>query len=79
MTKVVFLLIVVINGSSEDSDERLLFENVFDCNRFALYVERQATSPRRMNSCSQHKVTAYCMPKVVPDDTEVIGSKRPRT
>ena len=68
----VFLLIVVIAGSSSDSDPRWLFESLFTCSSYALWIERQATSPRDMNPQRQHLVTAYCVPRMVPNDTPVI-------
>ena len=70
--KMVFLLIVVIAGSDEDSDPRWLFDSLFTCNRYASWIERQATSADRMNPERQHLVTAYCVPRMVPIDTPVI-------
>ena len=70
--KIVFLLVIVIAGTDEASDPALLFESVFDCNRFALWTERQATSTGRMNPSDQYDITAYCLPKSVPDDTMII-------
>ena len=70
--KMVFLLIVVIAGSDEDSDPRWLFDSLFTCNRYAAWIERQATAPDRMNPDRQHLVTAYCVPRMVPNDTPVI-------
>ena len=77
--KIVFLLIIVIAGSDQDSDPRLLFADAFDCNRFALYTERQAVSASRMNKGTQTDVTAYCVPRVVPQNTMVIPSSRAET
>ena len=74
--KIAFLLIIVIAGSDQGSDPRLLFEDSFDCNRFALYTERQAVSASRMNKGTQTNVTAYCVPRVVPEKTMVIPSSR---
>ena len=71
--KIVFLLIVVIAGKTEPGDE-LLFEDVFDCNKFALWTERQATSATRMNWEYQRDVTAYCLPKVVDNERMTIPS-----
>ena len=70
--KIVFLLVIVIAGTDEASDPALLFESVFDCNRFALWTERQATSTGRMNPSDQYDITAYCVPKSVPSDTMII-------
>ena len=70
--KIVFLLVIVIQGTDDASDPALLFESVFDCNRFALWTERQATSTGRMNPSDQYDITAYCVPKSVPDDTMII-------
>ena len=68
----VFLLIVVIAGSDEDSDPRWLFESLFTCSQYARWIERQATSPDRMNPERQHLVTAYCVPRLVPNDAPVL-------
>ena len=77
--KMVFLLIVVIAGTDSGSDPRWLFESLFTCNQYAYWIERQATSPRHMNPQRQQLVTAYCVPRMVADDTPVIRSHtRPR-
>ena len=70
--KMVFLLIGVIAGSDADSDPRWLFESLFTCSSYGLWIERQSTSPRHMNPQRQHLVTAYCVPRMVPNDTPVI-------
>ena len=74
--KMLFLLVIVIEGSDADSDPRLLFESAFDCNRYALYTERQATSKDRMNTGPQQNITAYCKPVVRPKNTLAIEDSR---
>jgi len=77
--KMLFLLVVVIEGSDADSDPRMLFESAFDCNRYALYTERQATSQDRMNTEPQKNITAYCKPVVRSENTPAIKGSRSLT
>ena len=77
--KMLFLLVVVIEGSDAESDPRMLFESAFDCNRYALYTERQATSQDSMNTTPQQNITAYCKPVVRSEKTPAIKGSRSLT
>jgi hypothetical protein len=57
-----FALVVIVNGEVR-STEQMLFRNVHRCNFFSDALEK-GSSPN-----GQHKITAYCEPKMVPENS----------
>jgi hypothetical protein len=67
----VFLLVVVVSGEIV-SDNRMLFKNVYRCNEFALAIEEGKMSPRNKRYTRNQNVTAYCIPRMVNENTETV-------
>lgn len=63
-----FLLVVVVSGETV-SDDRMLFRNIYRCNQFALAIEQGKIGPRNRRYITQQNVTAYCVPRMVPENT----------
>ena len=59
-----FLLVVLVNGEVV-SDDRMLFENIYRCNEFALAIEEGRAGPRNKRYRRNQGVTAYCIPRMV--------------
>ena len=66
-----FLLVVVVNGEIV-TDDRMLFKNVYRCNEFALAIEEGKMSPRNKRYTRNQNVTAYCIPRMVNENTETV-------
>jgi hypothetical protein len=64
-----FLLVVIVDDVVV-SDNKMLFRNIYRCNTFATAVESGKTSFRDKRYHPQQKITAYCVPRRVPE-TEV--------
>ena len=62
-----FALMVVIDGVTLPEDFH--FRNIYRCNVFAKAIEHQRTGPRDRRNQGQLNITAYCKPKMVPEDT----------
>lgn len=63
-----FLLVVLIDNEVQ-SDDRMLFENVYRCNEFARAVSTGKQGPKDRPLFLQRNVTAYCVPKLVAIST----------
>ena len=63
-----FLLVVLVNGEVV-SDDRMLFENIYRCNEFALAIEEGRAGPRNKRYISNHGVPADCIPRMVTENT----------
>ena len=63
-----FLLVVLVNGEVV-SDDRMLFENIYRCNEFALAIEEGRMGPRNKRYRRNQGVTAYCIPRMVNENT----------
>ena len=63
-----FLLVVVVNGEIV-SDDRMLFKNIYRCNEFSLAIEECSAGPRNKRYRRNQNVTAYCVPKMVNENT----------
>lgn len=64
-----FLLVVVVNG--EPIPDQFFFRDITVCNRFARYVESgkvDLVRDRRVQK--QENITAYCIPKRMPKNTQ---------
>ena len=66
----VFLLVVVVNGAVVTSEE-MLFKDIYRCNKFANAVERGESSSGRQPYKWQENISAYCVPKMVNEETEI--------
>tara|TARA_B100000686_G_scaffold39441_1_gene40843 strand:- start:1101 stop:1328 length:228 start_codon:yes stop_codon:yes gene_type:complete len=72
MLKLVFLLIVIIDGEVQPGQQ--YWESVFVCNQYAEAVEHGMTSPQKRRHYpkeSQVNITAYCTPRWVNESVEV--------
>jgi len=65
-----FLLVVVVNGAVVTSEE-MLFKDIYRCNKFANAVERGESSSDRQPYKWQENISAYCVPKMVNEETEI--------
>jgi hypothetical protein len=63
-----FLLIMIVDGEMIESNQ-FVFQSVYRCNQFARALETGETSFRYTFVRSQTKITAYCVPKMVPANT----------
>jgi len=63
-----FLLMVVVDGATVSTPD-MLFENVYECNKFANAIERGELGPNQRPYKWQENITAYCVPKMVRGDT----------
>jgi hypothetical protein len=63
-----FLLVVVVNNEVI-SDDRMLFRDVYRCNKFARAIEKGKTRPDEYIYYSQKNISAYCIPRMVAPDT----------
>jgi len=68
---IAFLLVVLVNGETI-SDDRMLFKSVYRCNEFATAIEEGRVRPDHLKRHRmQSGVTAYCVPKMVNQRTEL--------
>ena len=66
-----FLLVVVVNGETV-SDNRMLFQSIYRCNEFAIAIEEGRSSSENIKKYRMQKnVSAYCIPKMVSQETEL--------
>ena len=65
-----FLLLVVVDGTVVTSEE-MLFKDIYRCNRFANAVERGESASDRQPYKWQENISAYCVPKMVAENTEI--------
>ena len=64
----VFLLVVLVKNEVV-SDDRMLFKNIYRCNEFALAIEEGRMGPRNKRYRRNQGVTAYCIPRMVNENT----------
>ena len=64
------LLVVLVNGEVV-SDDRMLFKNIYRCNEFALAIEEGRMGPRNKRYRRNQGVTAYCIPRMVNENTSL--------
>ena len=65
-----FLLIVVLGGKVQSQD--MYFRSVVDCNYFASEVSKRYGNYSGYRAVpEEHRVTAYCKPVLVSEDTKV--------
>lgn len=70
--KLVFLLVVVVNGETLPNTGHY-FHNIYACNGIARSVEIGSVSPNDRRTKNQQRVTAYCIPERVPEDTPALN------
>ena len=66
-----FLLVVIVSGEV-GADDRMLFKSIYRCNEFAAAIEEGRVRPDHLK---RHRMqsggTAYCVPKMVNQRTEL--------
>jgi hypothetical protein len=68
---IAFLLVVIVSGEVV-SDNRMLFQSIYRCNEFAIAIEEGRGSSEHIKRYRmQENVSAYCIPKMVPRETEL--------
>ena len=63
-----FLLTVIVDGVTVSTPD-MLFEDVYECNKFANAVERGELGPNQRPYKWQENITAHCVPKMVREGT----------
>lgn len=58
-----FILMVIVDGGAVDTS-MMYFQDINRCNYFADAVEKRSTNE------SQYKITAWCEPRMVANDTK---------
>tara|TARA_B100000586_G_C20068597_1_gene409642 strand:- start:95 stop:304 length:210 start_codon:yes stop_codon:yes gene_type:complete len=66
-----FLLVVLVKNEVV-SDDRMLFKNIYRCNEFALAIEEGRMGPRNKRYRRNQGVTAYCIPRMINENTPLI-------
>jgi len=64
-----FLLVVTVAGEKV-SDDSMLFKNIYRCNAFATAIENGKKSPNDSRRNRQQNIIAYCVPKMVNEDSK---------
>jgi hypothetical protein len=67
---IAFLLIVVVDGEVVTTDD-MLFNGIYNCNKYANAIERGESGPNRSPYIWQENISAYCVPKMVSEGTEL--------
>jgi len=68
---IAFLLVVVVGGETV-SDDRMLFSSIYRCNEFAHAIEQGTSSSGQIRRYrTQQNVSAYCIPRMVREGTEL--------
>jgi len=63
-----FLLTVIVDGVTVSTPD-MLFEDVYECNKFANAIERGELGPNQRPYKWQENITAHCVPKMVRENT----------
>tara|TARA_Y100000385_G_C12861401_1_gene537407 strand:+ start:565 stop:783 length:219 start_codon:yes stop_codon:yes gene_type:complete len=63
-----FLLVVIVDGATVSTPD-MLFENVYECNKFANAIERGELGPNQRPYKWQENISAHCVPKMVREGT----------
>ena len=66
-----FLLVVIVSGEVVSADN-MLFSNIYRCNEFALAIEEGRMGPRNKRYTRNKNLTAYCIPRMVNQNTLLI-------
>jgi len=65
-----FLLVVMIDGVLSSTPD-MLFQSVYECNKYASAIETGEVGPNKRTYKWQENIAAYCLPKMVTKDTEL--------
>jgi len=65
-----FLLIVIVDSELVTTDD-MLFTGIYKCNQYANAIERGESGPNRSPYIWQENISAYCVPKMVDEGTEL--------
>jgi len=63
-----FLLTVIVDGATVSTPD-MLFENVYECNKFANAIERGELGPNQRPYKWQENISSHCVPKMVREGT----------
>ena len=67
-----FLLVVMINGVLSSTPD-MLFQSVYECNKYASAIETGEVGPNKRTYKWQENIAAYCVPKMVNNDTSLFN------
>ena len=64
-----FLLVVLVDSNKTvESDPFMFFRDIYRCNQFAYAISSGQWSPKHRPYWRNHKITAYCVPRRVPEE-----------
>ena len=66
------MLIVVVDGTVVTTED-MLFKDIYRCNNFANAVERGETASERQPYKWQENISAYCVPKMIDENTSLFN------
>lgn len=67
-----FLLVVMIDGVLSSTPD-MLFQSVYECNKYASAIETGEVGPNKRTYKWQENIAAYCVPKMVNNDTSLFN------
>lgn len=65
-----FLLVVIVDGNTVSTND-MLFESIYECNKFSWAIESGDAGPNKQQYVWQENITAYCIPKMVTEGTNL--------
>ena len=68
MMVMAFLLVVIVDGTTVSTPD-MLFENIYECNKFSWAIESGEPGPNQRPYKWQENITAHCIPKMVREGT----------
>tara|TARA_B100000287_G_C20302697_1_gene650541 strand:+ start:415 stop:639 length:225 start_codon:yes stop_codon:yes gene_type:complete len=69
-TILAFMLITVIDGTTVDNADSMIFKNVHRCQQFAYWIEHNCRNPACVGGIRQQNISAYCKPIMVREDRQ---------
>lgn len=63
-----FLLVVMVDGVLSSTPD-MLFQSVYECNKYASAIETGEVGPDKRTYKWQENIVAYCVPKMVDNNT----------
>tara|TARA_E500000081_G_C6120456_1_gene347626 strand:+ start:661 stop:885 length:225 start_codon:yes stop_codon:yes gene_type:complete len=69
-TILAFMLITVIDGTTVDNADSMIFKNVHRCQQFAYWIEHNCRNPSCAGGTRQLNISAYCKPIMVREDRQ---------
>lgn len=67
-----FLLVVIVDGATVSTSD-MLFEDVYECNKFANAIERGELGPNQRSYKWQKNISSYCIPKMISNKRELFN------